>query len=74
MCCYRDLGKKNATAGLYFQQTFSKHQLMPSNAVQGNLTFYLQFWGLFVFVHSNHLSCTVRGFLGIFQINSVSYI
>ena len=22
MCCYCDLGKKNATAGLYFQRTF----------------------------------------------------
>lgn len=30
--------------------------------------------GLFVFVNSSHLCCTVYGFLGIFQINSVSYI
>lgn len=46
MCCYCDLGKKNATAGLYFQRIFLKHQLMQSNVVQGNLTFYLHFWGL----------------------------
>jgi hypothetical protein len=78
MCSYCDLGKKNATAGLYFQPIFLKHQLMQSNVVQGNLTFYLHFQGLgeglFAFVNSSYLSCTVNHFLGIFQINSVSYI
>lgn len=32
--------------GFIFNRFFLKHQLMQSNVVQGNLTFYLHFWGL----------------------------
>lgn len=31
--------------GFIFNGFFFKHQLMQSNVVQGNLTFYLHFWG-----------------------------